>query len=308
MERKTYETKTKEEWLELRARDLTSTDVSALFGISPYSTQFELWHQKKKSQVVQIDENERMKWGSRLEAAIAQGIATDNGWMTSPKKEYINIPALRIGSSFDYECEQPGKAREGKWLLEVKNVDSLIYKDGWEVDGENVEAPPHIEMQLQHQMLVSGYEEAYIGALIGGNKVTLIHRKADPDIHKAILSKTAQFWDSIDKNQEPSPDFIKDAGFISSLYGYAEPGKVLDAADNPAIERLIETYKTGKEAVKKYQEGIDSIKAQLLTMIGDAEKVKGDGFSIAANIVGETKISYTRKSYRNFRVFFKKEK
>ena len=29
-------------------------------------------------------------------------------------------------------------------ILEIKNVDSLAFKEGWIVDGEDVQAPPHI--------------------------------------------------------------------------------------------------------------------------------------------------------------------
>ena len=304
MERLTHQPKTKEEWLSLRAQDLTSTEVSALFNISPYMTSFELWHQKKKSQITEIGENERMTWGTRLENAIAQGIAMDNGWTIKPFKEYLNIPELRIGSSFDFRYTGDNGS-EG--ILEIKNVASLIYRDGWEVEGKDVEAPPHIEMQLQHQMLVSGLDHACIGALIGGNKVILIHRKADETIHRAILDRVAKFWDTIDKNQEPSADFIKDAGFIATLYSYAEPGKVIET-DSPEIAALIKSYRSTTEAIKQLQKEKDGAKAQMLTIIGDAERCLGDGFSISAGVVGEAHIEFTRKAYRNFRVSYKKEK
>lgn len=74
----------KQEWLKKRLDDITSTEVSALFGLSPYSTEFELWHRKKSREVVELASNERMVWGSRLESAIAGGIASDQGWEVSP--------------------------------------------------------------------------------------------------------------------------------------------------------------------------------------------------------------------------------
>jgi len=57
-------------WLELRRADVTSTEVGALFGISPYMTRFELWHQKRSSGVVDVEPSERMQWGTRLQDAI----------------------------------------------------------------------------------------------------------------------------------------------------------------------------------------------------------------------------------------------
>jgi putative phage-type endonuclease len=304
MERKRYKIENTNQWHILRATDVTSTDVSALFGISPYMSQFELWHRKKSGEPVQIEENERMRWGNRLESAIANGIGEDNGWAVKPFKDYVSVKELRIGSSCDYIAETP----EGPAILEIKNVDSLVFKDGWITDGENLEAPPHIELQVQHQLLVSDIKLAYIGALVGGNKVILIKRKADEGIHKEILKKVAQLWDSIDKNRAPEPNFIKDAQFISSLYNYAEPGKVIEVDDDPDYEKLVETYKEAQDRAKEANDIKESIKAKLLTMIGDAEKVIGDGFTISAGVIGEAPIQYIRKSYRNFRISFKKNK
>jgi predicted phage-related endonuclease len=58
-------------WLQLRTQDVTSTESAALFGMSPYVTQFELWHRKKSGEQPEFKTNERMRWGNRLEAAIA---------------------------------------------------------------------------------------------------------------------------------------------------------------------------------------------------------------------------------------------
>lgn len=306
IDRKVYQPKTKQEWLILRTTDLTSTEISALFDISPYITKYELWHRKKNAEVVELEENERMKWGSRLEKVIAEGIILDQGWEGKPKKEYISIKDLRLGSSFDYEVWNPGE--NNRRILEIKNVDSLAFKEGWIVEEGEAEAPPHIELQVQHEMLVSGLPEAHIGALVGGNKVTLINRKVDAAIHEQIKKKAAEFWESIDKNQPPAPDFTRDAKFISSLYGYADPGKVMDVKGDAEIEELVEMWKKGNEVIKNLTADKEALKAKLLTMIGDAEKVLGDGFTISAGMVGEAPIQYVRKAFRNFRISFKKEK
>ena len=69
------ETRDKEHWLALRSVDVTSTEVSALFGANQYLTKYELWHRKKAGKVVKIEENNFMKWGTRLQDSIAAGIA-----------------------------------------------------------------------------------------------------------------------------------------------------------------------------------------------------------------------------------------
>lgn len=292
-----------EHWLDLRTKDVTSSEVAALFGLSPYMTEFELWHRKKDGYVVELGENDRLKWGNRLESAIAHGIADDMNWSVQPMKHYARDPELRMGSSFDFEILQPAGG-----LLEIKNVDALQFKEKWDTDEEINEAPPHIELQVQHQFAVSGKSYGYIGALIGGNTVHLIRREPNDKIIKKIRAKIKQFWESIDRGEEPNPDFVKDADFIASLYKYAEPDSVLDATYDPAIETLAHRYLEAGEEVKAAQANKDAAKAELLTMIGPVEKVLGEGFSISAGMVGPAKVAYERKGYRTFRVYKKKGK
>lgn len=304
MQRKIINYKSEAEWLAERAKVLTSTSIAALFGLSKYSTEFEEWHHKKNGTYAQIDESERMKWGTRLEQAIAEGVAKDSGWIVKPKKHFIVCPEIRLGSSFDYEVVEPFNA-----ILEIKAVDPLIFKNEWEIDDDgNIEATPYIEVQAQTQMLVSGVSKLYIAALVGGNKVILLERDADVKIQNAILSKVQKFWASIDANEPPKPDFAKDSEFIASLYQYAEPNKVLNVEGNETVATLMGRYKEAQELEKKSKELKDAIKAEILMMADDAEKIIGDGFSISMGMVSEAQINYTRKAYRNFRPFFKKEK
>lgn len=289
----------REEWLKLRSKNLNSTDIAALFGVNPYSTEFELWHRMKSGDTVQITETERMKWGTRLQDAIAFGIADDKKWKVRRMDEYLYCESRRLGSSFDYAIGVDE-------ILEIKNVGADAYKSGWLETGDSIEAPPHIELQVQHQLLVSGAKKAYIGALVGGNKLILLERNPDIKIHEAIEAKAAAFWKSIDEGQAPKPDFEKDAAFIRYLYSYAEVGKVITASTE--TEELAKQYEVMSKDIKVLTAKRDAIKSQLLLSIGDAEKVKGEGFSISAGIIGEAELSYTRKAYRDLRVFFKKVK
>lgn len=290
-------------WLELRKKDITSTEVSSLFGISPYATSFETWHRKHDNLEISFEANERMIWGSRLQDSIAAGIFEDQGWVGHKKTEYMRDSDLRMGASFDFEFMHIDG--EGQ-LLEVKNVDSLAFKDGWIVDGENVEAPPHIELQVQHQLAITGYKAAYIGALIGGNRVVLIRREPDAVVIQAIKDKIKAFWDSVASHTEPQPNFVKDAEFIARLYSFAEPGKVFNADER--VSMLAAKYKAASAEVKAAEEKKDAAKAEILTIIGDAEKVVGENFSISAGITGPAHVEYDRAAFRNWRINWKKEK
>lgn len=296
--------KNKKHWLELRKPNINSTEIAALFGISPYITEYELWHQKHDKVYPEFKENERMDWGSRLQDAIAKGIAEDQGWKVEPMKEYFMVQAHRLGSSFDW------KFKDGKGILEIKNVDGRAFSEGWLVDDDgNVEAPPHIEIQIQQELLVSGREYAYIGALVGGNKGVPIRREEDHAVQEAILKKVDAFWKSVDEHKEPAPDFQRDAHFIASLYKKASKGKVLDALDRQDLTILAREYQSAQEAEKVAKIAKEGAKAKLLVAIGDCEKVVGDKWGLTASEVPESKVeAFTKKAYRIFKLTFQKEK
>ncbi len=288
-------------WLDLRTTVLTSTDIPALFGVSPRCTLYELWWRKKQRLIVDFQGNERTEWGLFLQDGIAAKFAKDNGWNIRRMNEFILDDESRIGSSFDFAIGDDG-------ILEVKNVGYESIKRDWIFDGDNVEASPYIELQVQVQLLVSQRKYNFIGALKDGNKGILIRREPSPKIHAAIKQKAAEFWKSIDENNPPAPNFEMDAKFISSLYNYGEPGKVMDVSTDEEIVKMAEEYRKHGEAIKEADKRRDEIKARILTAIGSAEKAVGGMFTVSAGMVGPADVSYHREGYRTFKITWRKDK
>lgn len=315
--RETLHHETETEWLAARRRDVTSTETAALFGMSPYMTAFELWHAKKGQQALPFEVNDRMRWGNRLEAAIAAGIAEERGWQIAPMKSYMRLPDERIGSSFDFVIlnHQSGKPAH----LEIKNVDFLAFRDKWLNDSDYPEAPEHIEIQVQHQMMVSGFALSYIGVLVGGNEGHIIERERDERVIAAMRARIAQFWRSIDANEEPDPVMPADAAAVIRLNQYAEPGTIFDAAGDAEIETLVANYRAASDAESRAKEDKEVAKAELFARIGDCEKVLGAGWTMNASMIADTpKTLITpemvgqsyggRAGYRQCRITMKKGK
>lgn len=306
---------TEENWLAQRQRDITSTESAALFGMSPYVTAFELWHRKHSGTAPDFKTNDRMRWGNRLESAIAHGIAEEQGWEIRPMKEYMRDPDARMGSSFDFVITSLGEPVH----LEIKNVDYLAFRDGWiEHEDGSIEAPEHIEMQVQHQMAVSGFKRAFIGCFVGGNRGVVIERQRDDDVIRAIRAKVAAFWKTVDAGQEPDPVMPDDAHAVIQLNQYAEPGKILDASNDEEIAKLVTEYKQVCAQRDNWKEDAEVCKAKLLELIGDAEKVLLPGFTISAGMIADTPPTLIttemvgqsyggRKGYRNLRINARKK-
>jgi len=199
MQRQVIPFTTEEAWKAERVKDLTSSDIPTLFGVG-YQSYEQLFEAKLHGKEIKVEENERMQWGVALQDSIAAEFARRNDWRITKKSEYIRIPELRLGSSFDFEIEGESQNEKGesyvtRELLEIKNVSFDSYK-GW-IKGFEVEMSPYIELQVQHQLLVSGLETAYVGALIAGCQGLVLRRTVNQKVQSAILRKCAEFWKKI---------------------------------------------------------------------------------------------------------------
>jgi predicted phage-related endonuclease len=247
------------EWLELRKEDITSTMAPALFDLSPYATLFELYHAKKSGLDTEIKENDRMAKGKRMEEYAAQEVCLEHGFTDLRRMdEYIRIPDLRIGSSFDFEVMCP---KRGLGLLEMKAVDYAQFKEKWELD----EAPEHIEVQAQHQLLTAGskYKWSGIAAFYSLYDHCLLIREPDQEFHQGILDAVADFWRDVDNGNEPKPDYYRDCATIKALYECSNE-TFIDCTDNEAFEVLCGKYLRLKDEEKGLKSEIEAAQAQII--------------------------------------------
>lgn len=294
---------TEAQWLAMRGQDLTSTEAAALFGASPYATEYELHHVKAGILEKAFEANERMKWGNRLESAIAAGVAEDYGLIIEPFKVYMRIPELRMGSSFDYKVvgmvdgfEGDETARDmfrqfGPGIMEVKNVDGVQFRRNWIEDGDDIEAPPHIEFQVQHQLEVADLGWSIIAPLVGGNTPKVVVRERDRELGALLREKVAHFWARIEAGTPPEPDYTRDGDTIGKLY-LENDGSTIDLSDNPRVLELCREYKAAAADAKAADDRRKACKAELMTIIEAAKTTRAGAYSISAG---------TRK--QSFRVY-----
>ena len=313
--------KSRDEWLALRHKYLSSTEQAALHGLSPYMTAFELFHEKAKPEPTEFEAGERAAWGVRMEEAVARAVADEYGVKVRKLNAYVSRDGTGMGSSFDYEVVgikegvppsgpvlQQMYAANGPGVLEIKCVDWLVFKREWpEVDKGEYECPPHIECQVQHQLHCIERKWAAVGVLIGGNNLKLLVRDYDPEIGARFEASSKKFWKDLKAGNLPPPVLPEDADLIARIYSFGDPSKVLDAQGNAKVTDLCRKYLDAMDLAKSAESAKKTAKAELLQLIGDASKVVvDDGISISCGTIGETRVeAYTRKGYRDFRLFKK---
>jgi predicted phage-related endonuclease len=298
-------------WLEARRKDVTSTEVAGLFDAGSYEnsrTFFELYN--IKAGIVSpapFGDNERAKWGNRLEAAIAYGIAEDYGLIVEPFKTYMRIAEVRLGASFDFkvvgiregfdgdESVRDMFRKHGPGIMEVKNIDGLQFKRNWIEDGDTIEATPQIEFQVAAQLEVADLQWSLIAPLVGGNTPKVVIRERDRELGRMICAKAGELWARIAAGTPPTPDFMKDASMISKLYRDND-GSCIDLPDNFRLIDLCQRYKSAGAEAKAAEERKQAAKAEILTIIQSAKSVTTNGFKISAGTNKESYRAYHREA------------
>lgn len=273
---------TEAEWLDLRRADITSTMVPALFGLSPYTTRFELYHAKAGGIEVPFKSNDRVEKGKRMEAAIAHEAALQEGWTNvRPLKEYIRIAGRRAGASFDFEALD----RDGKPLLiEVKMVDWFRYRDLWVDD----QAPEHIEIQAQWQLEVANrFDRVAIVAWSGTYDCNVFYRDRDRDMGAAMLAACDAFWADVDTKREPEPDFARDEDVIARLNRQLRP-EPADLTADTDFDLLLARYEREKQQASEFDAMAKSTKAEIHYRLADAPAAYTARYKITAGWTKDT--------------------
>lgn len=307
----------RERWLKIRNDFITSTEIAPVSGISKYgNTRFSIYHTKRGDLADSFVANQRSEVGQEVESAIARLVANRLGVHVLRYADFAARDCL--GASFDYEVEHriddAGDPEIHEWLVEIKNVDYMIFRDQWGKDDYGNHIPPeHIILQTQAQLEVSRRPGTILAALVGGNDLKIVKIARDAEFGAALRKIANEFWDDI-KNGVVPEVVAEDAANAARLYSYADPSQVLDATGDDELSHKIASYKTLKEKAKSVTGEANTIKAQILVEIGDVSKVFGmDGYTLDAGVtkasigkeitlemVGE--VIGARKEFRRFTV------
>lgn len=276
------------EWHALRAANVGGSECAALFDCQPaYAlSKFALWHVKAGLAPPPKVEGERIQWGLRLEAAIANAAAEQEGW-TIRKGGYVTDPTTNgMGCTLDYIIDAPGENDEdcnGPGLLEVKNSDWLQHKNTW----TDEEPPMHILLQFMHQAGCTGYSWGAVACLIGGNKLNIYRYKVRPKLISEIRRRVKDFWQSIEDGKPPAVDASESAtAVLKSVYPVLYDEELDLSTNNEFSEICAEMLKWAevrKDAVKHE----DLEKNRLRALMGDYKRASGNGYRVSISVTPE---------------------
>lgn len=263
-----------------RSQYVGSSEVAALFGLSPWLSEWELWMIKAgRIPARDLSGEERVQAGLALEASIADWAAQKFGWVTEAGRFCASDDTPGMGATPDYIIVQ-GEEEELPLILEVKNI-GLDTWARWKG-----EVPFHYILQVQHQMACAKMAGAYIVALVGGNELHPFRIKRSEKIIQEIKKRVSEFWDSIREGREPPfTGYENEIRILHSLNDMASES--LDLSTNNAFIDACHTYLRTKAKIDELEKELNKAKATILHEMMGAKRAQGGGFEVSISITPE---------------------
>lgn len=242
------------QWLEVRKGGIGSSDAAAAVGLSPYKSQLELWMEKTgrvSTSETTPDQNSPMYWGTLLEPYVAAAYTQRTG------RKVRRLNAVLQHPSFPYMLANIDREVIGcpdVQILECKTAGEFgvrLWKEG---------VPEYIQIQVQHQLVVTGKEAADVAVLLCGQELEVHRIQRDDEVIGRLLILEAKFWEHVEKDIPPPADGSESAGnALRQLYRgndttvdfSGDEGLSGKFAELAAIKEAIDTQVARAEVLKQ---------------------------------------------------------
>jgi putative phage-type endonuclease len=249
-------------WLRERRRGLGASDAAAVLGLSPYSNPFVVWLDKTGR--LPLDhgaEEPEKRWGRFLEGAIAEAFEEETGLRVIDRELSVIHPEHSwLRATLD------GRVTDGTAVLGVYEAKTTNGRDGTWRDGP----PEWYVLQVQHQLLVTALDRAWLPVLIGGSDFEVHQVERDERVIALLLAYESAFWhDHVLAGVPPPLDSSERTGdALRSVY--ARPGA--ESVELPdATAAIVDRYIASTARAKRAEADVQRAKNELMALLGEAE-------------------------------------
>lgn len=267
----------REAWLAERRNHIGASDVAAILGVDPRRGALAVYA-SKVSDAADPDETRWMKFGRRIEGAIADWYSEDTGRpaldlgafeiQRHPDAPFLGATLDRMTGGSDAHPDPFGRAVVGAATtphcgpLEAKAVAGFKAKE-WRED-----PPLHYQVQLQAQLACTGASWGSLVALIGGIALAWRDLERDDAFLAVALPKLEAFWLRVQRREPPEADALPGTSeAIRRLWSKAD-GETIPL-DHAALQ-LVTSWEAAKVRRDSAEETKDEAENRLRTLLGPA--------------------------------------
>lgn len=284
----------REEWLRLRLKGIGGSDAGAVMGMSPWSSAFMVYMDKKGFAPEQED-NDAMAHGRRMEPVLRKEFPELFKEETGVEVEVFTSPYLYhskrhpfmlanidgiVNVPYPGHTLADGQVIEGDGLLEIKTADSFMRK-AW-ADGQ---VPDSYYAQVQHYLHVLELSWAILPVLIGRHFTYRIVLR-DDDFIDQLINAESLFWEGLLEDSPPDPQGLDN----EDAYLLHQFGEQDDEAIVSLDPRLVEKYLFLDQREKELTAEKDQVKNLLKAAMENAK----------VGIAGDHKVTWSRFERSSF--------
>jgi putative phage-type endonuclease len=169
------------EWHAAKRVYITSTDIAAIMGMSPWQSEGDVARHKMGAPEPEVDDVQarRMRLGLAMEDVVAGEDEAEHGYKLRHVRRMIISDALPwAATSLDFE-------RIGqKTIVEIKTTSARDWGEG---------LPDRVEAQVRWQMGVAGYPAVHIAVLRYGSQLECHDLKHDEEVFQGLVTIAEDF-------------------------------------------------------------------------------------------------------------------
>jgi predicted phage-related endonuclease len=223
-----------------------------------------------------LDEIEYVEWGSVLEEPIAKKYVsvTKRLLIDHGRHDFrISTDYPWMGCTIDREIF-PIEGHEGPGDLSIKNAGEFKRRD-WED-----EPPLPYQVQLQHELAVTGWQWGSFAVLIGGNKFHWCDVERNDSFISALVEQEEAFLDRVKRGDPPPADASDSAKHVLSKLYAKDTGESVRLADE--CLRWADEWRSAKKCIVEYEKSKQLAENKLKEAIGNASiGILPDGTAIS---------------------------
>jgi putative phage-type endonuclease len=201
VERMVY--RTREEWLAARMHGVGGSDAAAVLGVSEWRSRYQLYLEKRRELERADVQSEAARWGLLHERTIAAEYERITGRALFDLGDFaICRPVDRPFMFATHDRIIDAVDGRGPGILSIKTTDK---SQGHKWLGDTP-APLDYQIQLQHELSVSGFRWGSFAVLIGGNSFRWLDVERNDSFIAYLVEECYRFASDVEHGRRPVVD------------------------------------------------------------------------------------------------------
>jgi len=266
----------REDWLSVRKNGIGGSDAAAAVGLSPYMSLLELWLIKtgRDANLPKPDAGdttEPVYWGTLLEPIVAASYTKQTGNRVRRVNAVLQHPQIPFMlANIDREVV----GNRDVQLLECKTAGEFgarLWRDG---------VPEYVQLQVQHQLAVTGRQAADVAVLLCGQKLEMHRVVRDDALIARLIELEAVFWRYVETGTPPPADGSDSADrALRCLYPGA--GGTVDFTGDRSLSSTFADLVAVRADIESRQVVESKLKQTIQQAMGEADRAEFETGSVS---------------------------